>query len=166
MSNQIKNQADTLWQTLSAPTTLSTYQQTLNLTWKILTEAALLLWLVLCLVLVFFDWFVNAAIALGRRSRVWFDNLQTSETDQLASDTGKALLEVGKTGLASTLSLARAQLGLPEKPMAASTAPAIAPAAVTSTPKSVAPPVVTSTPQPTTPDPTSVTSNAATSEEE
>lgn len=141
MSNQIKNQADKLWQTLSAPTTLSTYQQTLNLTWKILTEAALLLWLVLCLVLVFFDWFGNTAIDLGRRSKLWFDNLQTAETDQIASDTGKALLEVGKTGIASTLSLARAQLGLPEKPIEAPKKPAIAPAPATAAPKPVVPTV-------------------------
>lgn len=127
MSNQIKNQADKLWQTLSAPTTFSTYQQALNLTWSILKETVLLLWLVLCLVLVFFDWFGNTAIALGRRAKTWFDNLQTSETDQIASDTGKALLEVGKTGIASTLSLARAQLGLPEKPAATTlSTPAIA----------------------------------------
>lgn len=142
MSSQIKTQADKLWQTLSAPTTLSTYQQALNLTWKILTETALLLWLVLCLVLVFFDWFGNTAIALGRRSKDWFDNLQTSKTDQIASDTGKALLEVGKTGVASALSLARAQLGLPEKPVASiPSAPAIAPAAPV-VPKPAAQPTV------------------------
>lgn len=141
MSNQIKTQANKLWQTLSAPTTLSTYQQTLNLTWQILKETALLLWLVICLALVFFDWFGNTAIALGRNSKNWFDNLKASETDQIATDTGKALLEVGKTGIASTLSLARAQLGMPPKPEAPAPAPAIA-AAKPAAPAPAKPPVV------------------------
>ncbi|NJL67370.1 MAG: hypothetical protein HC894_12415 [Microcoleus sp. SM1_3_4] len=54
MSNQISTQANKFWQLVSAPNTRSTYQQAIAITGQILREAALLIWLTLCFVLVFF----------------------------------------------------------------------------------------------------------------
>jgi hypothetical protein len=152
MSNQISAQANKLWQIVSAPDTASTYQKTITVTWQILKETALLLWLVVCLVLVLFDWIGSTAVKLGQQTKTWFDNLQSSNTDQMASEAGKSLLEVGKTGITSAVSLARGQLGLPEKPATpapapmASSKPAPAPAPVPAPPPAVAPPAATPSP--------------------
>ncbi|HEY9646555.1 MAG TPA: hypothetical protein V6C88_09310 [Chroococcidiopsis sp.] len=116
MSKQISAQATKLWQVLSASSTLETYKQTITVTWQILKETALLLWLVVCLVLVAYDWIGTTAVLTGRRLKTWYAQLQNANTDQLASQTGQTLLQVGKTSFASTVALAREQLGLPEKP--------------------------------------------------
>jgi hypothetical protein len=116
MSNQISTQASKFWQLVAAPGTRETYQQTITTTGQILREAALLVWLVLCLVLVFFDWIGTVAVTWGRQLRTWIATVGETRSDQMAADTGKALLTVGKTGIASTIALARNQLGLPEKP--------------------------------------------------
>lgn len=115
MSNQISTQATKFWQLVSAPSTANTYQQTIAVTGQLLKEAALLVWLVLCLGLVFFDWVGTTAVTLGGQLRNWVNALGQTSSDQVATNTGKALLSVGKTGIASTIALARNQLGLPEK---------------------------------------------------
>jgi hypothetical protein len=150
MSNQISAQANKLWQIVSAPDTVGTYQKTIAVTWQILKETALLLWLVICLVLVLFDWIGSTAVQLGQQAKDWFNNLQDSSTDQMASEAGKSLLEVGKTGITSAVALAREQLGMPDKPAAptpapsaaSKPAPAPAPAPVPSAPPAVASPTV------------------------
>jgi hypothetical protein len=116
MSTQISSQATKLWQIISAPKTLEAYQQAIAVTWQILKETALLVWLTICLVLVLFDWLGTTAVTTGHNVKNWFNSLKETSSDQIASETGKAILTVGKTGIASTVALAREQLGLPEKP--------------------------------------------------
>lgn len=115
MSQQISSQANKFWQLLTAPSTLDTYRQAINLTWSILKEAILLIWLVICLVLVLGDWFWEKSVGLGRQTRIWVNGLQTVNTDQMASNAGKAIVSAGKNSLTYTLAQAREQLGLPEK---------------------------------------------------
>lgn len=149
MSNQISSQASKLWQTLSAPTTVDTYRNTITLTWQILKETAILIWLVLCLVLVFFDWIGTVAVLTGRNLRSWFASIQETETDQIASDTGKALIEASKNSISYAISTARTQLGLPEKqPLPPPPAPTPAPVPA---PASVSVPAPTPTPTVSTP---------------
>jgi hypothetical protein len=115
MNTPISSQATKLWQILSAPSTAETYKQALLLTWSILRETGTLIWLGLCFVLVGLDWFWTGSINLGRNFRNWFDNLETTRTDQIASEAGKAFLSVTQNSVAFTVSQAREQLGLPEK---------------------------------------------------
>lgn len=115
MSNQISSQASKVWSIVSAPTTGDTYKQTGALTWTIIRETGILIWLVICLGLVAFDWFWTNSIWAGQRTRNWVDNLTSTGSDRLPSEAGKAILTVGKTGLASAIAQAREQLGLPQK---------------------------------------------------
>lgn len=151
MSSQLSSQASKLWSLVSAQTTLDIYKQAITVTWQILKETALLIWLAMCLVLVLFDWIGTNSILAGRGLKQWFANLQQSETDQLASDTGKALLTVGKTGIASTIALAREQLGLPEKPSLVDAIPAASPAPAPIVPSSSGAVVPKSPPTPVVP---------------
>ena len=113
--NRIQDQAAKLWQTLSATDTVTTYKQAGVVTWNIVRELALLVWLVFCLVLVAIDWFWKNSIQAGRNFRYWLTNLDQSSPDRIASEAGRALLTVGKDSLDTTISKARTQLGLPLK---------------------------------------------------
>jgi hypothetical protein len=108
---RIKAQWEKLWQILAQPTTFATYKEAGQITWTILQETGLLAWLGICLFLVAFEWFWKIAIASGRNFRNWFNGLEGS-SDQIAAETGKALLSAGKNSLDYTISTAKAQLGM------------------------------------------------------
>ncbi len=110
--DRMKAQWEKLWQILSEPKTYATYTEAIQVTWTILKETGLLAWLGICLFLVIFEWFWKTAIASGRNFRNWFNNLEGS-SDQIASETGKALLSAGRNSLDFTITTAKAQLGMP-----------------------------------------------------
>lgn len=150
MSSQLKSQANKLWQTITESKTTETYQQTFALTWSILKEAGYLLWLVVCLGLVFGEWVWKTGYRTGWQVRGWVNNLSSEEAsaDQVLSDTGKSLLEVGKSTAAAAIASAKEQLGLenkPEPPLVPSTPPAPKPASAPP-PTAPTPPVVTADP--------------------
>lgn len=132
---RIKAQAAKLGQLLSKPETFAAYKNVVTLTWDILKETGLLLWLVICLVLVVFEWFWKFSVGAGQGARNWVNSLEGS-SDQLASETGKALLAAGKNSLDFTLTQAKSQLGfeIPE--------PKVERVEVKSEPVKAAPPVV------------------------
>jgi hypothetical protein len=127
MSKPISDQANKLWQIIIAPNTADSYKQALGVTWTILKEAALLIWLVLCLVLVVFDWFWDNSIAAGQNTRAWFSRFTSDDTSQVASEMGKGLLAAGKTSLDYVVAQAREQVGLPAKASIATAPAAISP---------------------------------------
>lgn len=108
---RLKAQANRLLALLLEPQTYAVYKNFVATTWTILRETALLVWLVICLVLVVFEWFWKFALGAGRNSRNWFNNLEGSN-EQIASETGKALLMAGKSSLDFTIATAKQQLGL------------------------------------------------------
>ncbi|BAU10719.1 hypothetical protein LEP3755_12110 [Leptolyngbya sp. NIES-3755] len=108
--NRIKEQAAKLWQLLIDPETFGAYRSVVMTTWSILRETGVLLWLVVCLVLVVGEWGSKTAIAIGQGMRGWMDRI--SSTEQLAPETGKALLEAGKSTVSFTLNQAKSQLGI------------------------------------------------------
>ncbi|MCU0570216.1 MAG: hypothetical protein MUF49_27035 [Oculatellaceae cyanobacterium Prado106] len=119
MSNSFSSQLVKVQQRLTDPKTLSTYTQVVTVTFEILKETLLLLWLTVCLVLVLFDWLGTKAIALGRQSKDLASNLKAVNTDHLAADlasgTSKTILSAGKASLHYTIAQAREQLGLSQK---------------------------------------------------
>lgn len=141
--DKIKTQANRLWQLISNPSTGAAYQQTLALTWSILKETGLLLWLVICLVLVLGDWFWKYSYQAGQNTRTWLSEVQTKTSSETASsgnfwsETGKSLLAAGQTTVDAALNTARGQLGLEAPPTPApkaiSAAPKSAPIAASST---------------------------------
>jgi hypothetical protein len=113
--DRIKAQADKLWTLLLAPQTYAVYKTFVTTTWAIVRETGLLVWLGLCLFLVGFEWFWHTSLATGRNTRTWFNHLEGSN-EQIASETGKALLSAGKNSLGFTIATAKQQLGLAAEP--------------------------------------------------
>ena len=119
MSSKIQAQATKFWQSIVSADTINAYTKALHVTWTIIKEAAILLWLVVCLVLVVFDWGYDVATSAGRNTRTWWNGLSKVDSNDIASETGKQLVAASKASLSSTISQARSQLGLPNKPAAA-----------------------------------------------
>jgi hypothetical protein len=140
--DKIKAQADKLWQLISNSSTANAYQQALALTWSIIKETGLLLWLVICLVLVVGDWFWKYSFTAGQNTRAWLTDLQTKSTSDTPvegsgdfwSGTGKSLLAAGQNSLNAALNTARDQLGIEAPPA--------------SVPKAIAAPAKSSPPTP------------------
>jgi hypothetical protein len=115
--DKIKEQANVVGQLIFSSDTGDTYKKTLLLTWKILRETGVLIWLVLCLTFVGGEWFYRTSVTLGRNARVWYSNLgETPEGEgaDAATSTGQALLETVQSSTSYLLSQARQQLGLKE----------------------------------------------------
>lgn len=126
--DKIKDQANKVSQLVFASDTGAAYQKTFSITWEILRETGVLVWLVLCLGFVAGEWFWRNSIALGRNARSWyvsFSEKDKSPEEQSFSATGKAILEAGQSGATYLLTKAREQLGIkaPETPVAPSAAP-------------------------------------------
>lgn len=114
--DRVKSQAAVVSQLLFDPKTADAYKNVLVLTGKIIKEVALLGWLLICSVFVLGAWFSNTAISTGQNARAWWQAQQAGEesTDgnQTAAATGKALLDVSQNGAYFLLDKAREQLGL------------------------------------------------------
>lgn len=115
MSQRIRAQATKFWSVLVGSDTFATYRKAIHVTWQIVKEGMLLVWLVLCFILVGLDWGSERAIAAGRASRIWVDNMEPRDSNQLATDATQRLLAAGKAGAARAVTHARQQLGLPAK---------------------------------------------------
>ncbi|HEY9617240.1 MAG TPA: hypothetical protein V6C64_10385 [Microcoleaceae cyanobacterium] len=112
MSNRIQAQATKLWQTIAAPETATTYRNVVSVTWTIIQEAAFLFWLVLCLGLVFVDWFWRLGYRTGSDLRSWMTNMEEPDPNRMLSSTGASLVTVGQAGVVKALNAAKAQLGM------------------------------------------------------
>jgi hypothetical protein len=165
MFSHITSQADKLRQLVFASDTAATYSKATSLTWAILKETGYLLWLVICIGLVLGEWIWKNSYTAGQSARNWVNSLESKESaspessasmDQIFSDTGKKLLEVGKSSALKAVATAKDQLGIASEP--AAPAPAVAPAK----PAPAAAPAAPATP-PVTPvasAPTTVASDA------
>lgn len=150
--DRIKEQATKFWQTVSAPETLTIYQQAAGVTWEIIKELALLIWLVVCLVLVAGDWFWNFSIQAGRSFRAWLNSFDEPSADRIASQAGQAIVTASKGSLNFTLSKARTELGFPEPPPKPAPAPTPAPKSAPPKPVANAAPPAPSTTAPVAPE--------------
>lgn len=153
--DKIKAQANKVSQLVFSAETGAAYKKVLTLTWDILRETGILLWLVICLLFVGVEWFYFTSVRLGRQARAWYENLGQTSPDtepQSATSTGQAILNVGQSGVNYLLTQARQQLGMkaPEKPPAPTPAPkadtATAPVATATAPPPPAP--AAASPQP------------------
>ncbi|HEY9887509.1 MAG TPA: hypothetical protein V6D02_03860 [Candidatus Obscuribacterales bacterium] len=154
---KIKTQANKVSELVFAADTGSTYQKTLTLTWNILRETGVLVWLVLCLVFVGGEWFWKNSVSLGRKARDWYNDLQTPSTTEpkSVSAMGQSALTALGSGAETLLYNAKKQLGMeavPPTPKAVATppvatSPPAAPAAVAAAAAPVAP--LTPPPEPT-----------------
>ena len=116
MNNQIQSQADKVWQLVKDPATGATYTKTVSTTWLILKETGYLLWLVVCLTLVFGDWIWHTGYRTGWSTREWINNFEKPSTDRVAQDAGQGLLEASKAAFTSAIATAKNQLGIENQP--------------------------------------------------
>lgn len=115
--DKIKAQANTVSQLLFSSETGATYKKAFVLTWDILRETGILLWLIICLVFVGGEWFYHNSVKLGRKTRFWYDHLGQKETQPESASTtstGQAILNAGQSGVSYLLTQARQQLGIKE----------------------------------------------------
>lgn len=145
--DKIKAQANKVSQLVFSAETGAAYKKVLALTWDILRETGVLLWLVICLLFVGIEWFYFTSVRLGRQARAWYENLGQTSPDaepQSVTSTGQAVLNAGQSGVNYLLTQARQQLG-----MKAPEPPAVPPKSSTSPqPSTPAAPVSTATAPP------------------
>jgi len=117
---KIKGQAGKVGELIFAAETGATYKKTITLTWSILRETGVLLWLVVCLVFVGAEWFWQKSILLGQSARAWYEGLQaSSETEsKSATEIGQSALSAVGTGAGTLLYQAKKQLGIDAEPPA------------------------------------------------
>lgn len=147
--DKIKGQAAKVGELVFASETGAAYQKTLGLTWNILRETAILLWLVVCLLFVGVEWFWQSATTLGKKARSWYETLSqpSPQEEKSFSEMGQSLWGTVQNGAAVLLYQAKQQLGIDATPPAPPPpAPKPAPS---STPIAVAspPPPPVSTPE-------------------
>lgn len=134
--DRIQEQASELWELIFNEETAETYQAALNLTGKILSDTARLLWLIICSVFVFGAWFSDASVKAGNNIRLWLDRQTSSDTTTQASkplsETSKDVLDNSRTAIVKLVNKAREELGLEAEPLPAPNKEAVAPAAMTS----------------------------------
>ena len=147
--DKIKAQAGKVGQLVFAGDTSSTYGKALTLTWDILRETALLVWLVVCLVFVGGEWFWHTAMGLGAKARTWYDGLSqtdNSREERSFTEMGQSLLTAGGNGAAFLLYQAKKQLGIdaerstPKTPAKKSAPAAPTPATAAPVPTATTPP--------------------------
>lgn len=117
---KIKTQASKLGELVFDSDTGATYQKTVTLTWAILRETGVLLWLVICLVFVGAEGFWKKSIALGQSTRGWYEGLKepSEEEPKSATEMGQSALSALGTGAETLLYQAKKQLGMDAEPPA------------------------------------------------
>jgi hypothetical protein len=144
MTKQVLSQAAKLREILANPQTATTYRQAGTLTWSIIRETGLLVWLVICLVLVAGEWLVKNTNQVVDSVQTWLetsdqpqpDAAASKSTEERFSETSKTVLEASKTGLTKAVALAKSQLGIESSAPSAPAAPASAPNPPVATPPS------------------------------
>ncbi|MEO0497575.1 MAG: hypothetical protein AAF141_09425 [Pseudomonadota bacterium] len=115
---KIKGQAGKVGELIFAADTGTTYKKTIILTWAILRETGVLLWLVICLVFVGAEWFWQKSILLGQSARTWYEGLtEPSDAEpKSATEMGQSALSAVSTGAETLLYQAKKQLGIEAEP--------------------------------------------------
>ena len=117
---KIKGQAGKVGELIFAADTVTTYKKTIILTWAILRETGVLLWLVICLVFVGAEWFWQKSIVLGQSTRTWYEGLKepSDAEPKSATEMGQSALSAVNTGAETLLYQAKKQLGIEAEPPA------------------------------------------------
>lgn len=114
MSNPIQDKATEWWQLISGEETAESYKNFFKLTWKILAETVLLLWLLLCFVLVAIGWVWNNSSKVTETVSELKGRASQNENSNLMADAAVKLWEASQTGAANAVAKARKRLDLPE----------------------------------------------------
>jgi len=123
--DKIKTQAGKVGDIIFDAETGATYKKTVTLTWAILRETGVLLWLVVCLLFVGAEWFWQKSITLGQSTRGWYEGLNEprDEAPKSPTEMGQSALSALGTGTATLLYQAKKQLGIEAQTPAAQPPP-------------------------------------------
>jgi hypothetical protein len=147
MSYQLVDQVKVWWKTVSDQESLGTYQKTIQTTWNILRETGRLLWLILCLGLVFVTWIWTTSKTSSQQLKTWYESIPEPKSENVMTEASQFLASASRTTATKVMTQAREQLGLPAptvtpvvKTVAAAAPPVAKPAAVpVPTPAAAAP---------------------------
>ena len=116
--DKIKQQSNRVGELIFSADTGATYKKTLTLTWNILRETGILLWLVVCLVFVGAEWFWKTSISLGLKARTWYEEAKEPKDAEpkSASEIGQSMMSALGTGTENLLYQAKQQLGIEAHP--------------------------------------------------
>lgn len=125
--DKIKKQSSKVGELIFSIETGTVYRRALTLTWDILRETGILLWLILCLVFVGAEGFWHASIHLGTNARKWYEGLKEpkpEEEPKSASEIGQSMMTALGASTANLLYQAKKQLDIDAEPPAPKSAPA------------------------------------------
>ena len=116
--DKIKQQSNRVGELIFSADTGAAYKKTLTLTWDILRETGILLWLVICLVFVGAEWFWKTSVSLGLKARAWYEEAKQpkNEEPKSASEIGQSMMSALGAGTESLLYQAKQQLGIDAPP--------------------------------------------------
>jgi hypothetical protein len=116
MSNPIQDKATEWWQLISDKETADSYKSFFQLTWKILKETALLVWLLLCFVLVSVGWVWHNSSKVTESVSDLRTKVDQKSDSNMLSEAAVKFWEASQTTVSNALATARKQLNLPEQP--------------------------------------------------
>jgi hypothetical protein len=128
MSNPIKDKATEWWQLISDKETADSYKSFFQLTWKILKETALLVWLLLCFVLVSVGWVWNNSSKVTESVSDLRTKVDQKSDGNMISEAAVKFWEASQTTASNALANARKQLNLPDQPVKVPKAAKVEPA--------------------------------------
>ena len=112
--DRIKQQFGRVGELITANDTRVTYAKTLTLTWDILRETGILLWLVICLLFVGGDLFWKMSVSLGLKARTWYESTKEAKASEPKSfsEISQSVASTLGSGTATLLHQAKQQLGI------------------------------------------------------
>lgn len=120
LKNPLPEQVNKLRQILFTKDTATTFGQSFRLLGVLIKEMAVLAWLALCWGIVAIGWLVNKTGQTGQFLQASWTTLQTSNQhhtpSEIATETGKTVLNKGKTAIAQIMTEAKKQVGLVDEP--------------------------------------------------
>jgi hypothetical protein len=134
VSYQLQSQVSAWWKIVSSQETFSTYQKTIQITWKILQETVKLLWLFLCLGLVLFTWLWDTTQHSGQQLKAWVNSIPEPKAEHIWAEARTRLIALSRTSTTALIAQAREQLGIATPTSAQAVAPAKPPSLETAAP--------------------------------
>jgi hypothetical protein len=162
--DKLKKQATTVSNLLFSTDTRQVYTRALTLTWDILRETAVFLWLVVCSVFLLIFWGGNYAKQAGQNVRNWYANLDAEQRKNVFAAAWGSLQQIagGGSSSRSLVDIAKAQLGISADPPALQAIPPAPPVPTKpSTPQTEPDSEPDTASQNTTPSPSSTSSAQA-----
>lgn len=122
--DKLKQKFSTVIALLFSSETRQTYGRAIALTWDILRETTLLLWLLFCSVFLVFFWGANYIQQANQNIKTWYADLDESQRQNVVGTAFASLQNSVGFSLGSSVELAKSQLDITSDPPALPAFPA------------------------------------------